>query len=367
MNDPRLRFRLSDLLFGATLVAILLGLFLPAVQMNNTRRSECASRLGELIKSAQQFELAHNRYPGYLEAFGNDAASRCKVGTWAVRLLPYLEQEPLYELWQDPNTTAAWNSGGGFSRANKRFYPAINLFICPDDKVEIASSVPEARNSFVCNAGFFPNVLPPGHASLSAQEIAVRSTGPANGVFSNQLPEMINSCTTGGVPMQVLGSRAATPTRPQDIQDGLTQTIAFSENLIANGWGYVGNARQWCTTIVQGEAFVGDDLHPSDSPRVHNGCVWLYRAEPPVTGVEDVRPTNRINGSKDTERKRNFDSARPSSAHKGLVYAAMLGGSVITLSENTDYRVYQALMTPQTAQSDVPDNRYLLREADYLQ
>ncbi len=45
----------------------------------------------------------------------------------------------------------------------------------------------------------------------------------------------------------------------------------------------------------------------------------------------------------------------------------MLGGSVAGMSEQIDYRVYQALLTPHTKASDVPDKVYILKEADYLQ
>lgn len=106
------RFRLIDLAAGAVILFVLIGLLLPTIQMARTpaRRSTCASHLGELVKAAQQFEFARKRYPGHLEAFGNDAVIGCKVGTWAVSLFPYIEQEPLYDAWQDPSTTANWNA-----------------------------------------------------------------------------------------------------------------------------------------------------------------------------------------------------------------------------------------------------------------
>jgi hypothetical protein len=59
--------------------------------------------------------------------------------------------------------------------------------------------------------------------------------------------------------------------------------------------------------------------------------------------------------------------ARPSSNHPGTVVAAILDGPTKSIDEPIDYHVYQALMTPQTRESDVPNNLYLLKEDDYLQ
>ncbi len=73
------------------------------------RRTQCASRMGQLANANMQFEIAKKRYPGYLEPSvqtpgSSSGVKAIKVGTWAVALFPYLEQEPVYELWSDPAT-----------------------------------------------------------------------------------------------------------------------------------------------------------------------------------------------------------------------------------------------------------------------
>lgn len=74
---------------------------------------------------------------------------------------------------------------------------------------------------------------------------------------------------------------------------------------------------------------------------------------------------NKINGDKLTAAVGSFEVARPSSHHSGVVVGAMLDGSTSSISEDIDYTVYQALLTPQTKQSDVPNPAYLLKEADF--
>lgn len=365
-RSSRHGFTLVELLVVIAIIGVLVGLLLPAVQAAReaARRTECASRLGELIKATQQFELAKKRYPGHLEAFGKTSAGVYKIGTWAVALLPYLEQEPVYEIWQDQQTTAAWNAAAGFSAANagNQFYPNIPLLTCGSDTLNEMEAF--ARNSYVCNAGFFPDTAPANYNSMNANEIAQRSSGPQNGVFSNQLPAAVAACYTGGNSVAVLGSRAALPTRSENIKDGLTQTIAFTENLQADGWGYVGKSSGWSTTTVGSTTYAGDDLDPVNSPRIHTGFVWLNRSE---SGPNPVQPTNKINGNRYTVPQLDKESARPSSGHTGLVNVAMLGGSVVTISDGIDYHVYQALMTPHTKASDVPNKIYILKEADYIQ
>ncbi len=47
--------------------------------------------------------------------------------------------------------------------------------------------------------------------------------------------------------------------------------------------------------------------------------------------------------------------------------AAMADGSTVSISDELDNRVYQALMTPQTRKSDVPDVMYRQKEDDFMQ
>ena len=346
-HSSRHGFTLVELLVVIAIIGVLVGLLLPAVQAAReaARRTECASRLGELAKANMQFEIAKKRYPGYLEPFGQMPSGSVKIGSWAVALFPYLEQEPLYDEWQDPSTTTVWNP------TNVNFYPSIKMFQCSSDSLGIES---QALNSFVCNAGFYPSESMvanlPGYNGLSPTEVSKRSQRSQNGVFNNRLPSPV---MVGGSSSAVLGAGAA-PTKSDTIKDGLTQTIAFSENLQADQWGFIGDLT-------------------ADQARLAHGMVWLYRLDNPSSmpispnrpdAPTVVKPVNKVNGEK-TTAVTGLDAARPSSMHTGIVNVAMLGGSVSTMSDGIDYHVYQSLMTPHTKASDAPLLRYLLKEADY--
>ncbi len=56
----------------------------------------------------------------------------------------------------------------------------------------------------------------------------------------------------------------------------------------------------------------------------------------------------------------SIDLARPSSLHIGGANVAMMDGTIRFLTETIDYRVFQALMTPNGKKSDVPTPEFVL-------
>ena len=57
--------------------------------------------------------------------------------------------------------------------------------------------------------------------------------------------------------------------------------------------------------------------------------------------------------------------ARPSSGHHGGVNAVFADGHTQFLNEEIEYTIYQALMTPDTANSNMPQYPYILKGSDY--
>ena len=185
-------------------------------------------------------------------------------------------------------------------------------------------------------------------------DISVKSQRVQNGVFTNKAGAAGNpgnNNTFGFNPNKV---------KSDSIRDGLSQTLVFSESMQADGWNYVSGS------IASGGVF-------DDSTRTRLGMVWLYRLDDPskttrtTTQAGQVKVENKINGDKLSALVGDLEHARPSSNHPGTVVAAMLDGSTKSINEEVEYHVYQALLTPQSKQSDVPNHLYLLKEDDYLQ
>lgn len=358
-RSNRFGFTLVELLVVIAIIGILVGLLLPAVQAAReaARRTQCLNNVKNIALATISFEGSKNQYPGYQSQFAATSGPvPFKVGSWVIALLPNLDNQALRDRWDDPSNNLIWYSDAAPKSYNsassgaqtEEFYPNIKIFQCPSDTV---SAEAFGANSYVANCGFYygsasSTVLSElGYTSSTATGLCAESQKHQNGVFTNKAP------LTFGYNSAKISS--------DKVRDGTSQTLAFSENMQADSWAYV--------TGTTGSGGVYDD-----SARTHTGMVWLYRLGDPTmttrtaTDAGALSPTNKINGDKLNAAVGSADAARPSSNHSGIVIIAMLDGSAKNLHEGIDYHVYQALMTPQTAQSDVPWHLYLLKEDHYL-
>src|SRR4051812_9551023 len=89
----RTAFTLIELLVVMAIISILIGLLLPAVQQAReaASRSSCGNNLRQIGLAIHQYEGDFRRLP----------PSRLSDlhATWAVFILPYLEQQALYNMW----------------------------------------------------------------------------------------------------------------------------------------------------------------------------------------------------------------------------------------------------------------------------
>ena len=357
MKRTRTAFTLVELLVVITIIGILMGLLIPAVNAAReaARRTQCATNLKSLGLAGYQHATSKGHLPGYVNRFGiyigdgsggqgpdpsepggaNNVDAHVKIGTWAVALLPWLEAVPTYEHWTEDRYPLIAITGGEHEPSNDDsqegvgFHPLASpnlaIFQCPSDATDDAS---QGKNSYISNNGmtlFITQASVDGDLPTApAHGIASHITGTsgssvfdkfndaqvrANAAFNNQYQGRTTGVTPGT--QNVVGSKV----RLDDFKDGQGFTILFTENAQALPWhraGYV-NTSDLTAGIDFSVATPVVDIanNPADSSSAlfaapyTNGMVWHYEDKSstsmpanPITGVgcRPVYVKHKING-----------------------------------------------------------------------
>ncbi len=182
--DRRHGFTLVELLVTFAVIAVLIGLLVPAVQTAReaARRTQCAANLRQLGVAMHSYHDLHQIFPpGNTNSFSAFAA-----------ILPFIDQAALYQkisFEEDPYV-------GVNAEATSAQLPMLR---CPSDGA-FRSGV--GMTNFVANNG-----------------AGLHVTGQVEGVFSLLVVDSVN----GGGPVSA-----------RDVTDGLSNTVAFSEVLVGD-------------------------------------------------------------------------------------------------------------------------------------
>jgi prepilin-type processing-associated H-X9-DG protein len=182
---------LIELLVVIAIIAVLIGLLLPAVQKvrEAAARIKCANNLKQIGLACLNYHDVNNGFPTDTGTFGG----------WSsfVGLLPYLEQDALWQGLQSITTT------GDFT---PRATP-VSVFACPSDSGLPSPPVVQWPGTTDVGNRFPLTSYRPNTSALSIFDPNFQTDGVVEGIYSN----------------------APAPVRIAAITDGTSNTILFGE------------------------------------------------------------------------------------------------------------------------------------------
>lgn len=323
----RAAFTLVELLVVIAIIAMLMGLLVPAVQRAREagRRATCMNNQQQVSKAVLGYALAKEKYPpGFSTQPQPGVAAPVPISVgWVPAMLPYIEQNAMFQIFQN-NT---WTTLGATGTAT------ISILTCPSASRPIVSPAPL---NYVVNMGLTDNINPAASTPQDWQ---------ANGVFFDHF-------SNHGAPAKVQSD-------PSYISkhDGTTLTIMFSESV---------DARDWITLTSTPTDMQPLPLTQTGASQAGNcwwqAITWYIDPAPPAPataatfGTAGVFPTAELLNKNTGLPMPTTDraSGKPSSDHPGGFLVTMCDGRTTFMSEDIEYRVYCLLMAPDSQTVKVP-------------
>jgi prepilin-type N-terminal cleavage/methylation domain-containing protein len=300
-------FTLIELLAVIAIIAILIGLLLPAVQSAReaANRIKCANNLRQLGLAAHRFHDANQHLP---PGIGYYPPACGAFGTYLFHLLPYLEQDNLYRAALG---TVAFPAPDGprtvhYPGNNTVYSRPVSVFLCPSD----------------------PSVGPGGEVTINGVQFGAASYGPNGMVIGPNGPQ----------------GKA----RLADITDGTSNTILHAEKYarcstpaLPSALGDGGTAWAYCTSPLFPWLPPPMNLPSRGFQPGFAIAALAARGAPDAIGPGSkfqVQPSPFLG---------NCDPTRASTPHAGGILVGLADGSVRTLSPGMSRTTWWAALTPR--------------------
>jgi prepilin-type N-terminal cleavage/methylation domain-containing protein/prepilin-type processing-associated H-X9-DG protein len=302
----RLGFTLIELLVVIAIIAILIGLLLPAVQKvrEAASRLKCQNNIKQIALAMHNFHDAKSTLPPGSLYHGS--------GGWQLTILPFLEQQALFGLFQGYNTA----SNPAFSSTNVTNVTGRQLAICtcPSDTVVVNKGQTYSGCAYFNYAANFGNT-----AVSDSFTTGIMTTQATYGGF-----------TFGGAPFRYNNGQKLV-----DITDGTSNTLMLAEVIQGQGQdlrGFIwwGDAEAFVTSLRPNDSNPDIVTHSYCNPNPPNppaNCTGITTPAPNSLAIRAFAARSRHTG--------------------GGVNVAFCDGSCKFISNNIDVPTWQALGTSQ--------------------
>jgi prepilin-type N-terminal cleavage/methylation domain-containing protein len=220
MRRSRQGFTLIELLVVIAIIAILIGLLLPAVQKvrEAAARSKSSNNLKQIALATHNYNDAYQGKLPQLTDVGTGAPQGAGLNSFFYNILPYIEQDNIYKIFnKTASSTYHTSTGTGGAAQN-----IVNTYLSPADSTSssgttttIGSTSP-TQQSLVNGSNY--QALP--------GTITITPTPPTP--FLSTIPSAASYATTSyAANAQVFGSNSAG--LPRTFVDGTSNTIMVAE------------------------------------------------------------------------------------------------------------------------------------------
>jgi prepilin-type N-terminal cleavage/methylation domain-containing protein/prepilin-type processing-associated H-X9-DG protein len=214
-------FTLIELLVVIAIIAVLIALLLPAVQAAReaARRAQCVNNLKQIGLALHNYHQTNDCFPeGFYPAWNATSQMFIINGDFSphARLLPYTEQQPLYNA-ANFHLACTNSTDYGYFVNSTATSKRLSVFLCP-------SCPPPSYTQSV--AGYTADYYPGNNylASLGSSFEFMNNSNPA-----------LAAVTSGGPPNGVFQGVGGGPIGIAHIADGTSNTIAFFETKVGSG------------------------------------------------------------------------------------------------------------------------------------